>query len=167
MHITWKPTAPRWILNALSGLVWSGVGLLLLRWVWVWLSPMPYPNWIPSALAGIGLALLAGTGFSWMAKRNLLRLERLPDRPCIFAFQRWTSYPLVVFMIVLGVTLRHSLLPRTWLAPVYLGIGGGLFLASLLYFQSLIQAALKPRGSLGTSGGVQTSIRAEEADKQV
>ncbi len=139
MHIFWKPTAPRWTLNALSGLVWSGVGLLLLRWVWVWLSPLPYPEWLPSALAGAGLAVIAGTGFAWMAKRNLVRLEHLPDKLCIFAFQRWTSYPLVAFMITLGITLRHSPLPKTWLAPVYLGIGGGLFLASLLYYRHLLK----------------------------
>ncbi len=141
----WKPAAPRWVLHALSGLVWSGVGLLLLRWVWVWLSPIPYPEWLPGALVGAGLALITWAGFSWMAKRNITRIERGLDRPCLFGFQRWSSYPLVAFMIALGLTLRRSSLPRTWLAPLYLGIGGGLFMASLNYYSHLL-AGTRHRG---------------------
>ena len=138
MKAGWKPAAPRWMLHALSGFVWSGVGLLLLRWVWVWLSPLAFPEWLPSALGGAGLALFTWAGFSWMAKRNISRIERGPDKFCVFAFQRWSSYPLVAFMIALGLTLRHSSLPRTWLAPLYLGIGGGLSLASLGYYRHIL-----------------------------
>jgi hypothetical protein len=138
MQAGWKPAAPRRVLHALSGLVWSGVSLLLLRWVWVWLSPMPCPEWLPSALGGVGLALATWAGFSWMAKRNIARIERGPERPCVFTFQRWSSYPVVAFMVALGLTWRHSSLPRTWLAPLYLGIGGGLFLASVRYYRHIL-----------------------------
>lgn len=163
MKAGWKPAAPRWVLHALSGMVWSGVGLLLLRWVWVWLSPLPYPGWLPSALGGAVLALFTWVGFTWMANRNMTRIERGPDKPCIFAFQRWSSYPLVAFMIALGLTLRHSSLPRTWLAPLYLGIGGGLCLASLGYYRYLLAGSFRAGQPIedGESVGLLSGLAGE------
>ena len=55
----------------------------------------------------------------------------------MFSFQAWKSYLLVAFMIALGITLRHSALPRPILAGVYLAIGGALFLSSLRYYRLL------------------------------
>jgi hypothetical protein len=43
-------------------------------------------------------------------------------------------------MIALGVTLRHSAVPRPELAVVYLAIGGALLLASFSYYNNLIDA---------------------------
>jgi hypothetical protein len=76
--------------------------------------------------------------FARMAEKNIQRIEDLPSRPCLFAFQSWTSYPLVAFMISLGLALRASPLPKPLLAGLYLAIGGGLFLASLRYFSFLL-----------------------------
>jgi hypothetical protein len=64
-----------------------------------------------------------------MASKNVERIHALPEKPCLFAFQSWTSYPLVLFMIGLGIGLKASSLPRTLLAGAYLAIGVGLFLA--------------------------------------
>jgi hypothetical protein len=69
-----------------------------------------------------------------LARENIERIRGLPARACLFAFQEWKSYPLVIFMMVLGLALRGSPLPRTWLAVLYLAIGGGLGLASLHYY---------------------------------
>ncbi|MGD8603948.1 MAG: hypothetical protein PVF49_05165, partial [Anaerolineales bacterium] len=64
-------------------------------------------------------------------------IRELPEKACLFAFQQWYSYPLVIFMVTLGLLLRHSELPRHLLAILYLGIGGGLLLASRHYYLTL------------------------------
>jgi hypothetical protein len=92
-------------------------------------------------------ALLAGGiqfFFAWMAWKNIDRIEALPERPCLFAFQSWRSYPLAAFMITVGLLLRDSLLPRRLLAILYLGIGGGLFAASLRYYFHLLGGKRSP-----------------------
>jgi hypothetical protein len=132
-----KPAAPKPWLHALSGIVWSAVGVMLLRWTCVWLRPLsPTQAWL---YAGAGICLAVGINlfFSRMANKNISRIGALPSRPCLFAFQAWTSYPLVVFMVALGLTLRASPIPKPWLAILYAGIGGGLILASLRYFMYL------------------------------
>ena len=96
---------------------------------------------IRQQLKGIlaGLTLAAGiytVGFSRLAKKNIRRICDLPGRKvCLFAFQAWTSYPLVAFMIGLGIYLRrYSSFPKPMLAILYLGIGSALFASSLHYF---------------------------------
>jgi len=75
-------------------------------------------------------------GFSKLAKKNIDRIDAIDcDKPCIFAFQEWTSYPLIAVMISLGIFLRvYSPIPKIYLAAMYIGIGGSLFLASLHYY---------------------------------
>ena len=57
---------------------------------------------------------------------------------CFFAFQQWHSYPLVAFMIALGVFLRHSALPKPYLAILYTGLGSSLFLSSFHYYKRMM-----------------------------
>jgi hypothetical protein len=40
-------------------------------------------------------------------------------------------------MITMGILLRHSSIPKTLLAPMYIGIGGGLIIASLHYYRTV------------------------------
>jgi hypothetical protein len=64
----------------------------------------------------------------------------LNDRICLFAFQRWSSYPLVIFMISLGIYLRkYSPIPKPYLAPLYFGIGVALIAGGLKYFIALLR----------------------------
>ena len=72
-----------------------------------------------------------------MTAKNMERIHKLAEKPCVFAFQSWWSYPLVVFMMGLGLVLKRSPLPRIWLAGMYLAIGGGLFIAGLTYFTQI------------------------------
>jgi hypothetical protein len=48
------------------------------------------------------------------------------------------SYLLVFVMMTLGITLRHSSIPREWLSVLYNGIGIGLALSSIRYFKSYL-----------------------------
>ena len=94
------------------------------------------------ALAGVLLAsAIYRFGFSKLAKKNIQRITGMAgDKICIFAFQEWSSYPLVVVMIGLGISLRNYLpIPKPYLAILYIGIGGGLFLSSLFYYKHLLR----------------------------
>ena len=91
-----------------------------------------------------GLTLSAGIysfGFSKLAIKNIQRINELSgEKVCLFAFQSWASYPLVAFMISLGIYLRvYSPFPKPLLAILYLGIGSALFVASLHYFAYIAQ----------------------------
>ena len=124
-------------LHLLAGAMWSGVGIMLIALASRWLGLVVLYQTILLILAGMALA--AGIfllGFSKMALKNVRRIETYPNkRVCLFAFQKWTSYPLVLFMVSLGIYLRvYSPIPKPFLAILYIGIGGSLFLASLHYF---------------------------------
>jgi hypothetical protein len=137
--LRWKPGTPKRWLYLISGLIWCGVGLMLVRWAWVWSRSAGWAQAWPFDLVGILIAIGTTLFFSQMVTRNVSRITRLPARPCLFAFQSWWSYPLVVFMMGLGLALRATNLPRIWLAPIYLGIGAGLLLSGTRYFLHVIQ----------------------------
>ena len=138
-----KPGAPKSWLLLTAGLMWSAVGIWLSFLAYGWLKSTNRVTAIGMATAGMLLALTIYTfGFSAFANRNIQRIDQYhPERVCIFAFQSWTSYPLVACMISLGIFLRKfSPIPKSYLAAMYLGIGGSLFLASFLYYRTMIDA---------------------------
>jgi len=123
--------------------MWSGVGLILGNLAYGWLLPVEFPQVLWMTLAGVLLAsAIYYFGFSKLAKKNIRRITDMAgDKICIFAFQEWTSYPLVVVMIGLGISLRNNLpIPKPYLAILYIGIGGGLFLSSLHYYLHLLRS---------------------------
>jgi hypothetical protein len=132
------PALPKIWLLLIAGLAWSSIGLFLNLTALAWLPPLSNSN--TPILLGIGLLLALAIGilgFSLFAKKNIHRIQRLPEKACVFAFQDWTSYPLVAVMITMGIILRNSAIPKTLLAPMYIGIGGGLIIASLHYYRTV------------------------------
>ncbi len=121
---------------------------MLLSLAFDWLKTAPTDEAALLALLGVLLAsCIYIFGFSKLAARNIRRIESIPgEKNCLFAFQGWTSYPLVLVMISLGIFLRkYSPIPKPLLASVYIGIGGGLFAASLHYYFHLVQKHLEVR----------------------
>ena len=94
-------------LNILSGLMWSGVGIFLCSLTVPWLQPVNLGNRLLFILLGFLLAIgIAAFGFSRYAAVNIRRIATYTkEKVCVFAFQKWTSYPLVLFMIGLGIGL--------------------------------------------------------------
>lgn len=134
-----KPAAPRSILLLLSGIMWSVVGLLLCRLAITWYIYLGFNRsyiWFLLSFP-LGIAIYY-FGFSRLARVNIPRIQDLPPKPCIFAFMQWWNYPLVIFMISLGIWMRHSPIPKQYLGILYFGIGGALFLAGLLYYWALM-----------------------------
>lgn len=132
-----KPAVQKVWLQLSAGLVWFGVGVMLISFASRWLKPVAFSTMLLLVTAGLLLAIgIYFFGFSKLAKKNIKRIRGLEgEKVCLFAFQGWTSYPLVLFMIFLGIYLRaYSPFPKPLLAILYLGIGGGLLSSSLHYF---------------------------------
>lgn len=130
-----KPSVSKKWLIAAAGIMWMAVGLMLCIRAYHWFSVGKSAISFPLELSGVFLAIVVYYfGFSRIAGKNLTRLRQFPDRVCFFAFQAWRSYLLIIFMITLGILLRHSSLPRNYLAEIYLIIGGALFLGSFAYY---------------------------------
>ncbi|RLC26503.1 MAG: hypothetical protein DRH21_01945 [Deltaproteobacteria bacterium] len=133
-----KPAVPKYLLIGLAGLMWSTVGIMLCSMAYYWLKEVDWIAAFPFGLFGIILSLAAYRfGFSGIARKNIDRICLLPDRGCIFAFQAWKSYFIIAFMIALGIILRHSPIPKHYLAIVYTTVGGALLLSSLHYYRKL------------------------------
>lgn len=124
-----------WLYVCAGGL-WVAVAILMCAITIPWLASLN-----GAALAGVlasGLvmaALISRFGFSRLVRRNIRRLDTLGERASVFAFQPGRSYLVILLMMAIGWTLRHSPLPKTALAAVYIGIGGGLLLSGLEYFR--------------------------------
>jgi hypothetical protein len=143
MRVKLYPAVKKFWLHLLAGVMWSGVGIMLIAIASRWLGLVLFYQAILLILAGMALAAaIYFFGFSKLALKNVRRINAyMQESICVFAFQRWTSYPLVLFMILLGIYLRvYSPFPKPWLAILYFGLGGGLFLSSLHYYAQLSRA---------------------------
>ena len=131
-----KPSVKRKYLILISGLMWLGIGIMLMSLALTWLLKFKFDNsWI-FIVSGILLALLIHHfGFLRIVDKNLGRIKTLNPETCVFAFMSWKSYILVLIMISMGIILRHSQLPRNLLAVIYIGIGFALFLSSIRYLR--------------------------------
>ena len=139
-----------WLLIA-SGLLWSGVGILLMNLAFHWLKMLSES----SALLALAGGLLAGTvimifGFRRIATKNILRINAYQDKVCVFAFQRWQSYLLIMVMMTMGIVLRTTgILPRPYLAALYIAIGLALFGCSFLYYFRFYAKTREPEEHAG------------------
>jgi hypothetical protein len=138
-----KPAAPKSALLLISGLIWSLVGLMLCQLAFRWYVQAGFQDHLIFLTAGAFLALaIHQFGFSIIARRNISRIQMLDEKPCIFAFMAWWNYPLVLFMVGLGLALRHSPIHKIYLGVLYIGIGGALLLSSIRYYSSLLNQSV-------------------------
>jgi len=143
VHFVSKPAVSRRALFLLAGVVWSCAGIVLIRFATGWLSAYPGPSLPPLLSFGAGIvlgSLIALYGFRRIAKNNISRILLLPEKSCLFAFQKWQGYLLVAFMMSLGMVVRRSqLLHPLLLATMYAGIGCALLATSSLYYEAAIE----------------------------
>lgn len=141
-----KPAVSKYWLIALAGIIWSTVGIMLCRLAYRWLSAAQWEWSLPLGLIGIVLSWVTyRLGFSVIAHKNIDRLCRLSDKSCIFAFQAWRSYLAILIMILLGIILRRSPLPKYFIATIYMTMGGALFLSSLHYYHRIWVVKIQKR----------------------
>jgi hypothetical protein len=135
------PTVERRWLYLLAAAVWGLVGVMLCGRAAGWLASEHAGHAVALTLAGAGSgALIYRFKFARLADKNIKRIDHLAARENILAFQSGKTYILIAFMMGLGVALRRSPVPKPTLAVLYVGIGLGLFLASLRYYAHLLAA---------------------------
>jgi len=130
------PKVHKYVLIFTSGLMWSGVGLFLNRLAFGWIGELNSHEVIFALTSGYILAgIIAYFGFSGLANKNVERINQYQGKVCFWAFQKWTSYLLIAFMMSLGIFMRNTpYVPKYILSPIYIGIGFALFLASFRYY---------------------------------
>lgn len=133
------PAVDKRFLVALSGIMWSGVGIMLCNLAVRWLVQSAARPGLWFGTAGIMLALIVHHfGFLKLVDRNIGRILAKKGKVCIFGFQPWKSYFMIAMMIGMGTALRHSSLPKQYLAIVYIAMGGAMLLSSIRYFRTFI-----------------------------
>lgn len=135
-----KPAVNKKYLILISGIMWSGVGILLNYIASLWLYNFEQWQIVYTYFVGILMGtIISFFGFSKLAKKNANRIMEYPEKVCIFAFQRWQMYILVVIMMSMGFFMRTAnFIPKYLLAPVYVGIGLALFVSSFVYYKKLL-----------------------------
>jgi len=142
MNPNLKPAVSRHHLYVLAGLLWTIAGLILCYRSLVWLSSFSFASElgleILSALAATGLY---ATFFSAIVRKNIERIGRLPDQVCVFAFTPWKGYGVIAFMMLLGIGLRSSDIPKIYLAVPFSIMGMTLLIGSVTFFRRFFTQA--------------------------
>ena len=135
------PKVHKNILILTAGIIWTGVGILLIRISYRWFHLLSESQIYYAIISGIIIgAAIAYFGFSNLAAKNIDRINQYSGKVCFWAFQKWQSYILVIFMISLGIFMRKtSFIPKFYLAIIYIAIGFALFSASFKYYLSLFK----------------------------
>jgi len=137
-----KPTVPKSVLMLIAGTTWIGTAILLNSLAYSWLHVESPVSAIRAAVAGSVFALLIHHfGFLRIVNKNLARIYALEGRGCVFSFMSGKSYLLVAVMVFMGVLLRHSPVPKLYLAVLYTAIGTALCLSSVRYLRHSLLAA--------------------------
>ena len=136
------PDAKRTTLVFIAGGLWSAVGLWLMITAMRWMTPPPeyYPFLWPVLGMVAGLVIYR-YGFSRLVAVNISRIfSQAPgkEKVCVFSFQNTKSYFVIMIMIGLGYILRHLPIAKYYISPIYIAIGLGLLLSSLIYYRRLI-----------------------------
>jgi hypothetical protein len=141
-----KPAVNKRVLLFLAGLMWLGVGTMLLYLSFSWLNAFHAHGAFLFAGIGVLVALLVHHfGFLKIVDKNLGRILPMEGSKCVFAFMTWKSYIIVAIMVAMGVLLRHSPIPKPYLSVIYIGIGLALLLSSIRYLRVLLSQMSRRR----------------------
>jgi hypothetical protein len=135
-----KPAVDKRILVLLAGLMWCGVGVMLITFAVAWLEIYNgQGKWIFYFTGFLASMPIHHFGFLKIADKNLKRLLPMTEKRCVFSFMTWRSYFIVLIMVSMGIVLRHSSFPHQYLAILYTGIGLALFLSGIRYLRFFVK----------------------------
>jgi len=134
-----KPAIDKRVLLFLAGLMWLGVGAMLLSLSFSWLNEFHvHHSFLYVGIGVVGALVIHHFGFLKIVDKNLDRILPMEGKRCIFSFMSWKSYIMVFIMISMGVLFRHSPIPKPYLSVLYTGIGLALMLSSIRYLRVLV-----------------------------
>lgn len=140
----YKPAVTTDMLLLIAGVVWLGTGILLISMAATWLAKtIGMKTYLFMALGVILAMPIHHFGFLKIVNKNIERILQMQNKRCLFSFVPWKSYMIIVIMIAMGITLRHSTIPKHYLAIIYLGIGLALTLSSIRYIRIFSQETRK------------------------
>ncbi len=132
-----EPAVKRTTLVCTAGILWSCIGLFLFGRGITKILPLDSTAYIMIGV-GIFLGILQNRlMFKKIIDKNLLRIKELSphkEKICVFAFQAMQSYLIALFMIGLGILMKHLPIPPLYYGTILLIIGTALFTSSLHYF---------------------------------
>jgi hypothetical protein len=143
------PSVDKRVLVLLAGMMWCGVGIMLVSFAISWLLPLRGTEQELYYAAGFLVAMpVHHFGFLKIADKNLNRLLPMTEKKCLFSFMTWKSYIIVLIMVSMGIMLRHSSIPKRYLSIIYNGIGLALFLSGIRYFRFFFKLLFSERKRL-------------------
>ncbi len=128
--LRYKPGASISTHLMLAALIWSVVGFFLMVNGFLLIN-FAERSW----LIFLGLALGTAKGFfilDRVARKNIKRIHGFERKICIGSVYSYKTWLLVIMMIVVGRTLRLTVLPGEVVGVLYLAVGCGLMLSSRL-----------------------------------
>jgi hypothetical protein len=134
----YNPAVDKKILILMSGLLWMFTGIMLISFTIRWLSASAFKEQALYFSAGILAAIPIRAGFMRLVNKNLKRLLPISGKRCFFSFMTWKSYLIIPVMVAMGITMRHSSMPKQYLSIIYNGIGLGLFLSGIRYLRYFV-----------------------------
>lgn len=130
----WKPGVPKSALVLIAGIMWIAVAIMLNWMSYSWLRTESRDSALVTLLIGfLGALVIHHFGFLRLVDKNLARIIPMEGKRCVFSFMPWKSYILIMVMIFMGFLLRHSPIPKLYLAGLYTAIGTALILSSVRY----------------------------------
>ena len=130
-----KPSVPRRWLLLIAGGMWTAAGIILIERAYGWLTDIEIIRLIITLVLAIvlGLVFYYG-GFMKIAIKNINRINSLPENVCLFAFTAWKGYLVIIIMVIGGILLRNSSVPKHYLTLIYLAMGITLLMGSSNFF---------------------------------
>jgi hypothetical protein len=133
-----KPSAKKPYLIFIAGLLWFSVGIMLNAYAYKWLNNYKGNSYIYAIIGLVIAAIVYYFGFKKIARKNIVRITHLNEKPCVFAFMSWKGYLMVAVMMKMGNLARTSSFPKQYLSIVYIIMGFALAFSSFHYFSFLL-----------------------------
>lgn len=128
----WKPSAHVRTHMFAAAALWTIVGCGLATAGLIWCFAARWPGSLLYAAAGIAAGLVKGRLIIHkFAERNTARLIARGDGRCLGGFLSARTWLVVLLMMVSGIVLRHSAIPRPLLGILYVAVGTALLAGCL------------------------------------
>lgn len=122
------------ILFLIAGLVWFFAGINILRiGVLTWMEQQKHLLYITLGAVFIFIFFFFVI-FKPLFYKHTARIRQKKEKSCMFSFFDVKGWVMMIFMISLGITIRHfQLLPPAFIAAFYTGLSTALIATGILF----------------------------------